>query len=200
MHRIKSWIFMTTFVLICKGSPANCVGASIPRVLPLNMEYSVGLHSKDCNYGLLAKWFQRYWEGMKDDGSNVIKSAQHLYNTLEGNACPGSFLQCSFALRQFLRRHSSKEYRIMTIQMWQKQDGVHALTVFRIFSTLLLMLWRQVSLSRTEPQHGLSAQSPSPEENVARQNDVTVLMRWLKCGLKIAAFACFLFKTQKWSK
>lgn len=100
----------------------------------------------------------------------------------------------------FLRRHSSKEYRIRTIQMWQKWDSVHALTVFRIFSTLSLVLWRRASLSRTKPQNGLPAQSPSPEENVARQNDVTVLVCWRKCRLKIAALAWSLFKTQKWSK
>lgn len=149
MPRVKSWIFMPTFVLIYKGSPANGVGASIPLMLPLKTEYSVDLHSKDCNSGLLAKWFQRYWEGMGDDGSNVIKSAQHLSSTSEGNACPGSFLQRSFALRLFLRRHSSKECRIRTIQMWPKQDSIHALTVFRIFSTLLLTLRRRASLSKT---------------------------------------------------
>lgn len=149
MPRVKSWIFMPTFVLIYKGSPANRVGASIPLMLPLETEYPVDLHSEDCNYGLLAKWFQRYWEGMGDDGSNVIKSAQHLSSTSEGNACSGSFLQCSFALRLFLRRHSSKEYRIRTIQMWPKQDSIHALTVFRIFSTLLLMLRRRATLSKT---------------------------------------------------
>lgn len=78
MPQIKSWFFMPTFVLICKSSPANGVDGGIPLMLPLKTEYSVDLGSEDCNYGLLAKWFQSYWEGLGDDGSNVIKSAQRL--------------------------------------------------------------------------------------------------------------------------
>lgn len=35
---------------------------------------------------------------------------------------------------------------------------------------------------------------------MVRQNDVTVLVCWLKCILKTAAFAWSLFKTQKGNK
>lgn len=35
---------------------------------------------------------------------------------------------------------------------------------------------------------------------MVRQNDITVLMCWLKCILKTAAFACSLLKAQKGNK